>query len=315
MMFSMRWQPRLALRETVARRGLRRSLPLRWFLLRQRRRTASVLPVANGWQARDWRIGRSRLAHIRPRPLAPWRSTWHRCFVTGVVDRSAWGGEPTNDTVAATLALDGGTLVQVHLSMAVTYGDAIVRLRTEFHGDEGMLEAQHDLFGNAAGVRIRGCKRGEALRTSKIPADLLAGSDPADLISPYRLHSAGPRRFIDAILAGEPALPSFRDGVRAQEVIDAAMRSSAEGRWVELISPTPRLDQQTVQEVRSAQSLCVKTGSRRLRLDFRLGANCHASTPERCRGPVGNRTSPPAGATGIHDPRRTSTEASSFLNQ
>ena len=101
--------------------------------------------------------------------------------VTRAFDRSAWGGEPTNDTAAVSLALEGGTLVQVHLSMAVAYGDAHVRLRTEFHGDEGMLEVQHDFFGSAAGVRIRGCRRGEALRDLATPADLLAGSDPADL--------------------------------------------------------------------------------------------------------------------------------------
>ena len=33
--------------------------------------------------------------------------------LTQAIDRSAWGGEPTNDTAAVTLALDGGTLVQV----------------------------------------------------------------------------------------------------------------------------------------------------------------------------------------------------------
>ena len=153
------------------------------------------------------------------------------------IDRSAHERAPTSDTAEISLALDDGALVQVHLSMAVAYGDAGVRLRAEFHGDEGMLEAQHEFFGRHAGVRLRGCRHGEALRDLETPPEVLAGSDPSDLISPYRLHSAGPRHFVDAILAGQPPVPSFLDGVRAQAVIDAAVRSSAEGRWVDPALP------------------------------------------------------------------------------
>jgi predicted dehydrogenase len=154
--------------------------------------------------------------------------------LTQAIDRSAFKREPTNDNAAVTLALQGGTLVQVHVSLAVAYGDAIARLRTEFHGDEGTLEAQQDFLGSTPGVRLRGCRRGETLQDLATPADLLAGTDPADPFSPYRLHSAGPRHFVDAILAGKPPSPSFLDGMKAQEVIDAATRSSAEERWVDL---------------------------------------------------------------------------------
>jgi predicted dehydrogenase len=37
---------------------------------------------------------------------------------------------------------------------------------------------------------------------------------------------------VDSILAGRPASPSFRDGALAQEVIDAALASQREERWV-----------------------------------------------------------------------------------
>jgi predicted dehydrogenase len=40
--------------------------------------------------------------------------------------------------------------------------------------------------------------------------------------------------FIDAILNQRDCVPSFRDGVEAQAVTDAALRSAADGRWVEL---------------------------------------------------------------------------------
>jgi predicted dehydrogenase len=40
--------------------------------------------------------------------------------------------------------------------------------------------------------------------------------------------------FIDAIRQQRPCAPSFHDGARAQEVMEAAVRSAAERRWVEL---------------------------------------------------------------------------------
>jgi predicted dehydrogenase len=40
--------------------------------------------------------------------------------------------------------------------------------------------------------------------------------------------------FIDAILEDRPAAPSFYDGLKAQEVIDAAIESHERGIWVPL---------------------------------------------------------------------------------
>ena len=40
--------------------------------------------------------------------------------------------------------------------------------------------------------------------------------------------------FYDAILNKRPCRPSFEDGARAQAVMDAAIRSDAEGRWVDV---------------------------------------------------------------------------------
>ena len=40
------------------------------------------------------------------------------------------------------------------------------------------------------------------------------------------------RRFAQWIRAGEPAVPSFRDGLEAQKVLDALLKSVAEERWV-----------------------------------------------------------------------------------
>ena len=69
-------------------------------------------------------------------------------------------------------------------------------------------------------------------RTLPIPADLSDGLDPADIMSPYKTQSAGPRAFVEAILNGTPAYPDFSVGVRVQEVVDAALGSNATGQRV-----------------------------------------------------------------------------------
>jgi predicted dehydrogenase len=40
--------------------------------------------------------------------------------------------------------------------------------------------------------------------------------------------------FLDAIRAGRPAYPSLHHGAKVQAVIDAAVLSAAEKRWVEI---------------------------------------------------------------------------------
>jgi predicted dehydrogenase len=47
-------------------------------------------------------------------------------------------------------------------------------------------------------------------------------------------HATGGRAPIDAILADRPALSSFYDGLRTQEVIEAALLSDRAGRRVTL---------------------------------------------------------------------------------
>jgi predicted dehydrogenase len=151
------------------------------------------------------------------------------------IDRRPYGGDPapTTDTATINLALEDGTLVHVYVGMAVPWGDGVVGLRLDVHGDDGTIEAQQVFLGSSAGVRVRGVKRDEPdFHDLATPPELLGGSDPADVISPYLAGSTGPRHFVDAILAGERPVPSFRDGLRAQEMIEATLRSSAEGRWI-----------------------------------------------------------------------------------
>jgi predicted dehydrogenase len=54
------------------------------------------------------------------------------------------------------------------------------------------------------------------------------------IIAIFRTQSVGTRLFVDAIVADRPLSPSFYDGLKVQEVIDAANASDEQGCWVSL---------------------------------------------------------------------------------
>jgi predicted dehydrogenase len=52
-----------------------------------------------------------------------------------------------------------------------------------------------------------------------------------------RTHTECQYQFLRAIWDGRPASPSLGDGLAVQELMDAACRSAATGRWVALGAP------------------------------------------------------------------------------
>lgn len=51
----------------------------------------------------------------------------------------------------------------------------------------------------------------------------------------FTQQNVGGRAFIEAILNDLPVSPNFYDGWQAQRVIDAALESEREGKWVSLL--------------------------------------------------------------------------------
>ncbi len=89
--------------------------------------------------------------------------------------------------------------------------------------------------GNAA----RGSGEGQALLPIPAPEELWCGADPA--LDPaarfeqfYRVAPIGERLFINSIVSGTQSSPSFYDGWKAQQVVDAAMEAASTQRWVEI---------------------------------------------------------------------------------
>jgi predicted dehydrogenase len=95
-------------------------------------------------------------------------------------------------------------------------------------GEGGTLELQHTF----AGAVLRGARPDDnGFRTLEIPTDLWAGVDPENPGTVGQVHSVGDRAFIDAIINDHTIQPSFHDGWKVQQVIEAAFVANTNGSW------------------------------------------------------------------------------------
>lgn len=138
-----------------------------------------------------------------------------------LADGGGMGKVDADDNFAVLLRFAGGALGTIHLTATagVDNAEEIV-----LSGSRGTLRA---VGGVVTGQR--------ALDPAPQELAPLAADDglPAfdhPLTAPTaRLH----RVWADAIAIGRPPAPSFLDGVKAQELLDAAARSSHQGRWID----------------------------------------------------------------------------------
>lgn len=159
--------------------------------------------------------------------------------LSSFVDQSADTGPGVpgaNDFGFLSLAFSSNARAQITASAVNLLGDEGVRVSAALYGDEGTLEVNHPYFGVGAGPRIRGVRKGEAaLADLPVPAEFFSGGvDPDALFDPYIKQSAGPRQFIDAILDDHAIECDFMTGVRVQRIVDAALQSSRERRWIRI---------------------------------------------------------------------------------
>jgi predicted dehydrogenase len=171
---------------------------------------------------------------------------WYLGDVSGVsahlttfVDRVDPHGQrvdAANDSAALTLLFQNGAQATIQLSSVVHVGDRGQEQQVIFSGEAGTLEV-HQTFGGAA---IYGAPSNEQHFTRLFSLDYrstTAGPDEHEMtamLAPFHDQSIGPRLFIDAIVENRAVSPSFYEGLKAQEVIDAAFESHRRGCWVTL---------------------------------------------------------------------------------
>lgn len=157
--------------------------------------------------------------------------------LTTSVERDGLEGrplDPANDSAVLVVEFRNGTQGVIHTS-AVAYTGAsfqdFQRQEVTLHGDAGVLSASVT-FG---GAEIRGMRSDEAqMKPLPIPDELWGEVNPESPLDVLVKHPTGARLFIDAILDDRPLSPNFFDGFKVQEVIDAAIASDQQGKWVAL---------------------------------------------------------------------------------
>lgn len=148
------------------------------------------------------------------------------------VDRpGADGGalDAANESAVLSLAFANGAQGMIHVSAVADLGDRGMEKHVVLYGSQGTLEVfergmQWELWGTHTGH--------EAMQRLDVPAEVWGEVDPNKHLEVFVKQSAGGRHFIDSIIAGTPATPSFYDGAKAQEVIDAALEANQTRRWV-----------------------------------------------------------------------------------
>ena len=140
--------------------------------------------------------------------------------------------DPANDAATLALRFANGAQGTIQVSAVAHLGDRGMQQQVILYGAQGTLEADLSF---SRGWELRGARSDEPqIRLLPIPERIVGQVDPAQppldqLIHRAMTQSIGPRAFVDAIMEDHPAVPSFADGVKAQAVIEAALRSAETG--------------------------------------------------------------------------------------
>ena len=137
-------------------------------------------------------------------------------------DSSAMAKVDADDNFSVILRFANGALGTIHVSATAGHeGDEEVTLS----GSDGTLQVRQG--------RLWAARSGEfSLSELPVPEHLSGGVIPGGhyLVQPTALLL---RAWANAIRENAPASPSFADGVKTQELIDGALRSSQQGRWID----------------------------------------------------------------------------------
>ncbi len=135
---------------------------------------------------------------------------------------------PTNDSVLMAIEFENDAQGSMQLSSLACLGNIGWDQCITIHGESGTLEAK----ATSISAEIHGVRDGEKeFRLLPVPYRLLEGVDRKN---PFNIRSqfTGVYLFVDSVLEDRTITPSFYDGLKAQEVIDAAKNSNKTGQWV-----------------------------------------------------------------------------------
>lgn len=153
--------------------------------------------------------------------------------VSGKVTKSA------NDSAVLSIEFKNGAQGVIHVSNVSHVGDRLLEQHFRFHGEAGTLEL--DVIGDGREVKttIRGARHtDEHFNILPVPDDYWGDVQQSNFMNEFyevfSKEAVGPRLFIDSILEDRPISPNFYDGLKVQEVMDAAIESDQKGCWISM---------------------------------------------------------------------------------
>lgn len=144
-----------------------------------------------------------------------------------------------DDNALLTFQFANGALGSIHASTLAIEETPFGQIhQMEFHGSKGSLHAYTDWD---SVQQVSGSQEGKGpTKAIEIPKHIWKGVRNDTVHNTYkdvfRTQDVMVRAFITDILEDRVSKPDFEDGARVQKIIEACLKSDAEGRWVDLLS-------------------------------------------------------------------------------
>ena len=144
--------------------------------------------------------------------------------------------DPANDSALALLEFAGGAQGGVHVSVVARVADPFFEQQLVLHGEKGSIKADMTIGG---GVMLQVAQGDAPMQPVTIPARYWEGVDSSQPFFDqfamfFSSQPNGSRLFVEGILENRPVVPSFYEGWKAQQIIDAAIAANERGCWVDV---------------------------------------------------------------------------------
>ena len=153
------------------------------------------------------------------------------------VDRSGVAGLEgplVHDNARVFLGYLIGPSVLIETSCITPMGDRFMSHVLRLETSTASVALDYHFGGAEVGLHLSITEGDGPYRPLSVPPSYYGNSNPADFMDIYAKESFGARFFVDCVLEGRAAQPDFTDGAKVQEIVDAALRSSAERRTIDL---------------------------------------------------------------------------------
>lgn len=138
--------------------------------------------------------------------------------------------DPANDSALLLIEFINGAHGFIQASAVAHMADRGMQQQINLYGDTGSLEIRVPFFGAEAGAILRVARSSdEQFQQLEVPHVYWGGVDRSDPFGIFSQQSVGCRLFVDAIMENRLVSPSFYDGYKAQQVVDAALESHRSG--------------------------------------------------------------------------------------